>query len=514
MGYISNAYAVRSCRTSLPVIATALAFSSLLVCFASAAPEAPTNFRVLQLGPEPTRIAFTWDTAGSAAKYRIYLGDRIEGESTNTSFSHSVLLPDTSYSFDLKAVDAAGVESDPVSLDVKTLPIPTIKPTYKVNTILVRYADFPTAPFTPQVAAEEIHGATGSVNSYYREVSYGKTGIVGDVYGWITLPNNASHYHTRGQQNGLWWGPDTNAIRAAVIDAVPAEALEGVDSIVLFLHGTGDAGYSAGTYKFLSTRGDWGFRLGGVIHELGHGLARASGGARLLHPAGWNCPGADVGPNYYNPTEGGCKAYIYGYEPHDPMGVGTRHFMSYHKWLLGMFEPSNMATADAGATYTLEALEVPGSGIKMLKIPLEENYFYFVEYRKPTGLGGSDLVSGSPGYNSDPIDGILVRLRVGNASSGMSTLLPHDGNSPIVYNPRNSFVDPYRGVEVEVLSKAGNTAQIRVTRFDPQDRVKKLLKKKIAKVKRALKRAKRNGSNKVRKLSRKLKKYKKRLRNL
>ena len=445
-------------------LAIALTLLLLLGQRLSGAPGPPQNLRLLQQGPDPTRLAFAWNApaAGPAASYQVYLNDWFQAGITSTVWVDENLLPDTEYRLTVRAVDAAGDVSAPVSLSARTLTMPTLKPAYRWNTILLRYADYPDTPFAPLQVNDWFYSPTGSVNAYFSDVSYGRTSIAGQVYGWFTLPQPAAYYHTRGTNQGLWWGPDLGKIIADMAPLVPPEAGQNVDGQILVLHGTGDAGSSAGSYKMISSRLGQSM-ISTVVHEFGHSLA--SDTSHLGHPGGWLCTNAPVGPSLLNPRTAGCQAYIYGYEPFDPLGSGTRHLMSYHKWLLGMIDAAQVITAEEGATHDLSALAVSG-GTKMLKIPLYWEYFYFVEYRKPIGLDDADLFPGS-NNNQLPIDGVLVRLRV-MGPSGISSLAaypPGQLNTPLVCKPGLPFVDPYRGIRIEVVSKSGNIARVQFTRI-------------------------------------------------
>lgn len=445
----------------------------VLACFvveSHAAPPAPTGLRLLQQGPGPQRMAIRWDSAPDAVSYQVYLDGNGDGSTTSNGYVRELLLPDTTYLFEVSAVDSAGDESPRAQLEVTTLPIAPIPAVLKVNTILLKYADYPSEPFTAAEAESRIYGESGSVNSYFKEISYQQTEVTGNVYGWVTLPQNASHYHDRGQSDGWWWGLEASKVSDDAKTVVPAEAFNDVDAVIFFLHGTGDAGNSAGVYKYLSARRDWTNRIEAAVHELGHSLSRRGGLPSLGHPAGWLCPNADVGPSLQDPLAGGCEAWIYGYEPYDPLGAGnTRHFMSYHKWMMGMFAESNVADAVPGQIHDLEALETPGTGIKMLRIPVTKNEFFFAEYRTATGYDGVDLIPGSNSIGSAPIDGVLVRARVAATGLTLTTLLPNERTGAIVYGPGRPFLDPYRGNFLEVLEKSSGVAKVRVGTFNQPD---------------------------------------------
>ena len=441
--------------------ATYLALLVVTVC----AEQAPVqNLRLMQ--QQVIRLAFRWDPpiSGPVDHYQIYLNGDFQETIDRTHWSNGRLLPDSGYTLTVRAVDAAGLASEAELISVNTLSIPPLASSFRWNTILVRYADFLDEPFTKEDVESWVYSDTGSVNAYFREVSYERTSITGTVSGWYTLPEAASYYHKREKKDGLWWGPDISKIRADLKTIAPKKYPE--ECRIVFLHGTGDAGWAAGAEKFISTR----LRkdsIHPIIHEIGHGLSPFTDMVRLGHPGGWLCPDAPVGPSLLNPRTAGCQAYIYGSEPFDPMGSGTRHFMAYNKWLLGMIDENQIVVAEEGQEYELGALEVKG-GVKMIRIPIDSEYFYCIEYRKPIGLDGKDLYSGSNiGRKGVPIDGVLVRVRMTGGSPYTTLLAYPPGNrfAPLVCNPGTPFEDPYRGFRVEVVSKSGDIARVKYSRI-------------------------------------------------
>lgn len=447
-------------RATRGIAAALVAAQAFLIASSHAQVGPPQNVRVLQLGPYPQRIAFRWDApaTGTAVHYQVYLNDSFQATASGTSWVDSRLLPGTQYCLSVRAVDSAGGVSAADSVTTNTFPIPPLQTSYVWNTICLNYADYTNTPFLTTNVHAWIYGPTGSVDSYFREVSYDGTSIGGSVFGWYTLPGVASNYHTRGTNNGLWWGPISSKIREDMLTVVPPEAVSNTVGQILILHGTGDAGVAAGLVKMISSRLT-NKMPEAIIHELGHSISVTD--HYLGHPGGWLSPDAPVGPSLLKPQAGGCQAYIYGYDPFDPMGSGTRHFMSYNKWHLGMIGPHQVTNAEEGVEYDIEALAATG-GLKMIKIPLDGGYFYFAEYRKPIGLDGTDLFQGS-NHGKAPIDGVLVRIRM-VGQSPYTTLLAYPPGStaaPLVCNPGQPFEDPYRGIRIEVVSKTGTTARVK-----------------------------------------------------
>lgn len=76
------------------------------------APTAPSNVTASKV--EATSVDLQWNAASDdvgVTRYEIFRNDERVGTSTNTSFSDTGLTPDTAYTYEVKAYDAAGNES-------------------------------------------------------------------------------------------------------------------------------------------------------------------------------------------------------------------------------------------------------------------------------------------------------------------------------------------------------------------------------------------------------------------
>lgn len=96
-------------------------------------PAAPINLRAASIGT--AEIALTWNAATDnigVVSYEVYNASQLEGATNSTSYTVKGLTPDTSYSFSVTALDAAGNRSTPSSsLAVRTnaAPVETEPPT-------------------------------------------------------------------------------------------------------------------------------------------------------------------------------------------------------------------------------------------------------------------------------------------------------------------------------------------------------------------------------------------------
>jgi hypothetical protein len=415
----------------------------------------------IQVGPYAERTAIQWDAATNSggpaiSQYVVYRNGLEVQRSPSTSFVDVFLLPCTEYEFAVVAVDTNGAAYSP-SLPFPVTSLPTVPATgvRRIKVLLYNFPDYPGEPFTTNDANDLVFSNAWSVNAYYQENSYGQLSLQGDSAGWYTMPDAASNYCTFTLNGGLWYGCDNFRLSQDALSVLPPDQtnnLASYDDFVMIFQGVGTVGIAAGIYKIFSATN--GFDVGDIAHELGHGID-SRGAALLMHASGWDfCHTYPVGPNLLYPTNG-CAINRYG-DDFDVMGAANSyHFSMYHKEMLGFLQPTNIQVADHDGDYTLYAAEKHTNAVQMIKIPLDHEMFYFLEYRTPQGFDGP----GTPQQGVAPIDGVLIRLRV---------VLPPgtDGDTlrpKIVLNPGTPFIDPYRGLRVEVTQKLGDHVVVNIT---------------------------------------------------
>lgn len=105
-----------------------------------------------------------------------------------------------------------------------------------------------------------------------------------------------------------------------------------------------------------------------ISHELGHSIFK------LAHANGLECGSQSISND--------CTLQGYA-NPFDIMGGSyySGHFNGWHKYLVGW---SGLTNVTASGTYSLDALEIPSTGSKVLRIPYGEEGLC-IEYRKPIG---------------------------------------------------------------------------------------------------------------------------------
>ncbi len=424
------------------------------------APSAPVNLRIGQLGPQPQRVFIQWNAVvpgcSSGLKGYVLYRDGFEvGRNTSPGVVDALMIAGHTYTYRAAAITLNGeVSLLSTGFVVSALPPNPIVGTQKVVNLLARFSDYPDTPFGTDYVNTVMFNGPSSVRAYYEENSYGKFSLAGTSYGWLTLPNTASNYcnlFLPGNVEG--YDCDITRIRSDVLALLPvaiSNEVAGADIVQILVHGMGTVGLSAGGgYKYYSATN--GFSHGTVIHEISHGLNS------LLHSGSWElCDVYTVGPDLENLTSGGCNVFRYG-DQFDPLGGGsTFHHNMWFKEMLGWIGPSNISTITTNGEYRLSRVEIATNAPQVLKFDLGNEMFYFFEYRTPIGMDGPT----SPGLNGvTPVDRVLGRLRVSRPpGTDCETLwLPRCFNGP------RAFLDPYRGLLVELIDKTNGVARLRVT---------------------------------------------------
>ncbi len=254
----------------------------------------------------------------------------------------------------------------------------------KGNKVLVVLANFSNNQMRAATKSTIDTIVFDKVNAFYKQNSYGKTYLSGQVMDWITLPITQTC--------------DTKAILPAVIAKIDKEVdFKSFDALVISSpvankngRGCGWGGISTKGKKVVSTA-DGNVALGltfmslnyanaayyqkNLTHELGHSIYG------LIHAAYVTCP------RVVSAQANCAKEY---YDPFDSMGGGkaenvSGYFSAAHKDLLGWFSPSNILMVEESGIFELEPLETTTSGLKALKIPRTDGKFIYVEFRQPIG---------------------------------------------------------------------------------------------------------------------------------
>ncbi len=330
--------------------------------------------------------------------------------------------------------------------------------TRNVAILLLTFSDS-SQPITPEIIENTQEmvflNQQNSVKQFILESSYNQLTITGNIF-TISMPNSLSTYADLSLSD---FG------QAVITAADPTINWPDYDHIVALYEGNECAGKgNVGTRTYQSAEGDFEASFAivttldyacvfahprKVTHELLHGFGHR-------HAAEWNCPTV-VGENLQNPAQG-CSIINQG-DGAEIMGETKKLTAMSRKEYSGWLSQSNTLTITQSGSYTLGVLELPGTEVKHLKIPLSGENYYSLEYRRPLGFNALYI---------PPQDGIFLRFipeslvevcSLAGSCSKQSSLQPTD----LILNPGTAFVDQFRNIQVAVLSKSEQSAQLSIT---------------------------------------------------
>lgn len=313
--------------------------------------------------------------------------------------------------------------------------------------ILVNWISNPAESITVEEAWDKVFNETNdSLNYWIREVSFNKTWLSGNVYGWYSVPYDGCNFVS-------------NAIAAADSDIYYPD----IDRLIIMaLGGCGVSGFSTlGETEIDTDDGQvtlsWNalvgpsFNNGVGAHEFGHGMG-------LRHANFLRCGDEPISEE--------CESDEY-MDVVDTMGWAwyRQHFNAYYKEKIGWLESNNVQEITSPGIYSIEPLEIPGDGVKALKIPINEGLYqgfdFYLEYRRPIGYD----TTLSDGLGEEIYDGVFVRL-VGdyNWNGGNSHLLDITPNTPyyVIIEIGNPFYDIYNGLKLNILNVTDEYVEILV----------------------------------------------------
>jgi hypothetical protein len=314
-------------------------------------------------------------------------------------------------------------------------------PAGRVAVVLVKDSRLPSGdPYSKQAARDALFDSPRSTNAFFKEVSYGKYGLSGDVFGWVSTDmtdcENTSAWRLEAEQAATQLGFVTDDYRHLV-----------------FLYERQGGGCFVANGSFGSPDGvgviqSFQNSAGTMAHEVGHNLG-------LHHGTLLSC----VDPHFGYTTYGSnCAVQEYN-DPFDAMGYDGFyfHFNSYSKELQGWLPPSNVARATSNGTFTLVPQETAANALQSLLIPIPNSTDLFhVELRKKYGFD-----------NEDRFDGAVLVRRVSEYGLYQFTNLldmTPDGNPTNAALPvGETFQDELSGISISVVSQTNGQAVVSVT---------------------------------------------------
>jgi len=356
--------------------------------------------------------------------------------------STEVDTPDSPFSpFPSASLSQAGSSRDLTSSTIALAPT-----TKRVAVILFNFSNNQTQPYTTAFAAGVAFNDANSVAAYYQSNSWGGVSLVGNVYGWFTIPDSAT-----SACDFMSWAVSANKLAAAAgIDLSSAS----YDHIVYGFPSVADCGFSG--LAFMPGRQAWlngsaGMSLRTMAHELGHNFGTDHASALNCIVNGARVPlAADINAN--------CTRSEYG-DPFSVMGSGThRHTnlsLANFRWL----PVANRLDVNTSGDYHLDPLYA-SAGTEALRIQRSTGSYLTLEFRQS---GPFDSFS-----SSDPaVNGVTVRISGSDGSPTQSLLLDMtsattsfgDAALPV----GRSFVDPVTGVAMTTLGVSSAGADVRIS---------------------------------------------------
>jgi M6 family metalloprotease-like protein len=361
---------------------------------------------------------------------------------------------------------------------------PQIIPVSGVVRVLVIAVAFSDVNYTLSIAQIK-KSWFGTVPAYYREVSFGKLIIQGEVYGWYMLPYPEAHY---GKDCHGVDDSDCSGSNQSWHIAVDAVSLAKKDvkfnnyDYFVFLHsGKGEEtshlkddvwsvtyvdGVSIKTDSKTLTRfsivpeleeppyvpnGDW-------CLEFAHDL-----GVPDLYDT-------SKGPNNGKPILGSWELMDKGSWNGDPPGSLPAHMTAWSKIQLGFIGGSTLATVFPGvtSTFTVDPTEIASSNVHAIRVPFTNasnpSQYYLVEVRTETGFD-----------SALPAFGVLITYVDETRPVGPVRIMDGDPSvsdlEDAAWRVGQTFTDSNHNLTMQVNSRTGNSYRITVTNGQHRDAV-------------------------------------------
>ncbi|MBI2688992.1 MAG: hypothetical protein HYX27_22040 [Acidobacteria bacterium] len=348
-------------------------------------------------------------------------------------------------------------------------------PVTGVQKTVVILATFPgvTPPsnVTPQSIADGFFGSTGrSLDSYWKEASYGKTSASGDIFGWYTLPTSFSC-------------TTTDDLRAAAITMAAGAGVNFQNYSRLFIvvpdMGCGWAGaatlgcatlsspsgaFTATTsYLNSSALSSRDKIVSTAAHEGGHNLGLAHANSRAFGTEALGSVGAP----------GNLIGYGDGFSVMSNGGLG--HYAASHKAnQLNWLSTANYQVVQSSGTFTLQPFEAATNGLQALKIQRGTGggAWVWVEYRQPIGNYDNSYflapdVAQWYSWANQVFSGALIHYEDPNTGTESHLLDFTPTSDSAFYDPAlaagKSWVDPYSNLSISVQSATASGLTLSVS---------------------------------------------------
>jgi len=353
---------------------------------------------------------------------------------------------------------------------------PMIEPVSGIIRVLVIAIAFSDVNYTlsiPQLTKNYL----GMLSAYYREISYGKLTIQGEVYGWFKLPYPKAHY---GRDCKGINDPNCSGVNQSwhiVEDAVPLVEKK-VDfrrfDYFVFIH--------SGVGQETSRISDdiWSVTyLDASIETSSIALTRFNIVPELESPPSvpngvWcvefahNLGIPDLyntanGPNNAKPILGPWELMDKGSWNGDPPGSLPAHMTAWPKIQLGFINGTELISVNSEGTFTftIDPTEIASNNVHAIKIPIDDRgnstQYYLVEARRQTGFD-----------SALPAEGVLITYVNNSATIGIVRVVNSDPSvvslEDAVWKVHQTYSDTVNGVSITIVGEIGRAYQVRVVR--------------------------------------------------
>lgn len=288
-----------------------------------------------------------------------------------------------------------------------------------------------------------------SVQSYYRQNSYGRMNVEGEVRDWLLVPIaptceikeliETSLFILDRRDSGVQFSDYQHFLVIAPYPQIGCAA--GMSMVGPRTFATPDGPVTASGSVVRADHID----LYTLIHEFGHGLG--------LHHAGLlNC---DLGVT----NAAVCPAWEYG-DHFDVMGGAFEtmggELNAPHREMMGWIDGQAMRTVTSNGMYIIAPIASTGPGTKALKIWRGDGTYLYIEYRQAIGFD----------QHLDDAHAYLGALLHLSGPDGKTFLVDP---TPPAYVRMNSlevgqtFFDVASGTRVETIAQTPNALQVRIT---------------------------------------------------
>ncbi len=334
--------------------------------------------------------------------------------------------------------------------------------------ILVNTQENPVEYFTKEEVRKRVFdgyydrnndGIFDSINAFIKEVSYDKTSLTGEVYGWYTISQDIclnSFDLIRAvilRSDRDIYFPAYDRVLIIGCYNIPNSSLAGWGEVGKRSYMTPD-GEAVLTFSLLATLGFEG--IGN--HEIGHNFG-------VLHANYWNCGDSQI--------LGGCSSVEYG-DRFDQMGYGSGHYNAFHKEKIGWFESNQVRKTTSPGIYSIGPIEINDDKIKALKIPTQSGYNYWIDFRRPLGQDILDYNDVYNRYHFFPYDGAFIytdKFVSTNRGGGDTHLIDgrplvnyegRDISSGVAFKIGEIFYDPFNNIKIRVKNLTDQSLEIQI----------------------------------------------------